>query len=117
MYAAATRKQQDPWRNRSAQPKTPTTLRLHLMREPGLDVRAEFERAMKDVYVRAKSEALLLVFDETLGFVQGELPWEGIELLAAGSGRVRLDLAGSEKHTHALVAELADRPLERTPVG
>jgi hypothetical protein len=25
--------------------------------EPGLDVRAEFERAMKDVYVRAKSEA------------------------------------------------------------
>ena len=25
--------------------------------EPGLDVRAEFERAMKDIYVRAKSEA------------------------------------------------------------
>ena len=84
---------------------------------PSFDVRAEFEQAMKDVYVRAKSEALLLVFDETLGFVQGELPWEGIELLAAGSGRVGLDLAGSEKHTHALVTELANRPLERTPVG
>ena len=57
MHAAVIRKQQGPLRNRPAQPKTSAILRLGLIGEPGLDVRAEFERAMKDVYIRAKSEA------------------------------------------------------------
>jgi len=32
-----------------------------------------------------------------LGFVQGELPGEGVELLAAGAGWVRLELAGRDR--------------------
>lgn len=51
----------------------------------------------------------------TLGSVQGELPWETVELLLSRSRRMRFQLTWAEKDIDAFVAELSNGALEGVP--
>ncbi len=56
-----------------------------------------------------------LCADELVQFGQGKRPREGVDLFAAGAGRVRLELPGPEQDTNALGAQLGDAVLEWRP--
>lgn len=54
---------------------------------------------------------------QAFSFVQGQLPGEGVELLAAGARWVRFDLAWAEQDTDAFSAELVYCPEEGEAAG